>query len=121
MLELLDQRETLQATAVGQPRRVGRRPRLEASFEETVAAEWKVIDVEIAAKEARKADIAPLVPDGLHDSLRRSPPARPRCRSPARSMGSAGDATSGCLPPSLIEALAEDPPRCVHCRRIVVP
>lgn len=120
VLELLDQRETLQGTASASRDELEAARRLEASLEETVAAEWRVIDVEIAAKEARKADIAPLVPGGLmtlYDGLRQRDPV-----AAARLIdGVCGGCHLRLSPAELLEALAENPPRCVHCRRIVVP
>ena len=120
MLELLDQRETLQATAGASRAELEAARRLEASFEEAVAAEWKVIDVEIAAKEARKGDIAPLVPDPLATLYERLRQRDPVAIAPLTD-GVCGGCHLRLSPAELIEALAEDPPRCVHCRRIVVP
>ena len=120
VLELLDQRETLQATAGASRAELEAARRLEASFEEAVAAEWKVIDVEIAAKEARKGDIAPLVPDPLATLYERLRQRDPVAIAPLTD-GVCGGCHLRLSPAELIEALAEDPPRCVHCRRIVVP
>ncbi len=120
VLELLDQRETLEGIAVASRTELEAARKLEATLEGAVASEWKVIDVEIAAKEARKNDIAPLVPDplaALYERLRQRDPV-----AIARLIdGVCGGCHLRLSPAELIEALAEDPPRCVHCRRIVVP
>jgi predicted nucleic acid-binding Zn-ribbon protein len=120
VLELLDQRETHLEKVSSSRADLEAARKLEATLEEAVTAEWKVIDVEIAAKEARKSDIAPLVPSALVALYERL-----RQRDPIAIASLTDSVCGGChlrlSPAELIEALAEDPPRCVHCRRIVVP
>ena len=90
-------------------------------LERLVAGAWKEIDAGIARKEARKADIVPLIPRDLlelYDEL--------RAAKEGVAVGRfAGGICGGChLKLSAAEAaqaLKQSPPRCIHCRRVLVP
>ena len=88
----------------------------------SIKAEWARIDAEIAASETRKAEIVPLVDEqilDLYSELRNT-------RVGQQVVGTLTDGVcSAChLKLSAAEehdARGEDPPRCVHCRAILVP
>lgn len=93
-----------------------------AELEAAIAAQWKDIDREIARHEARKADIVPLIPEDLlelYEDLRSG--------SERTAVGRLSeDGTCGVCHLKLsraevAEATRSDPPRCMHCRRILVP
>lgn len=90
-------------------------------LEEAIKVEWRRIDAEVARKEARKSEaIAPIPPDllDMYDRL--------RVTKEGVAVGQLVDGTcGGChmrlSPAEVVEATKMDPPRCVHCRRILVP
>ncbi len=91
-------------------------------MEAIVGGEWKKIDAEIAKKEVRKQDIVPLIdPDlmELYEDLRQHK------EGVAIGRLVEGGICGGChLRLSNAEqqqVLAEELPRCLHCRRILVP
>ena len=90
-------------------------------LEALVTAEWKVIDAELARKESRKEGIIPLIPPDLLDLYDELRPTKQGVAVGRLAEGVCG----GChLKLSAAEQVAvqrEDPPRCLHCRRILVP
>ena len=92
-----------------------------AQLEALVTAEWKVIDAELARKESRKEGIIPLIPPDLLDLYDELRPTKQGVAVGRLAEGVCG----GChLKLSAAEQVAvqrEDPPRCLHCRRILVP
>ncbi len=85
-----------------------------------IAAEWKVIDAEVGRREARKAEIVPLIPEDLLSVYEKL-----RVTKEGVAVGALeNDQCGGChlhlSPSEQEEARDTDPPRCVHCRRILV-
>lgn len=92
-----------------------------ADLEATITAEWRTIDSELARKEERKRDtLAPVPADlvDLYEQLRSSKEGVAIGRLE-------NDTCGGChmrlSPAEVVDARQTDPPRCVHCRRILVP
>ena len=85
-----------------------------------MAAEWKKIDAELARKEGRKAEIIPQIPPDLlemYDRLRAS--------KQGVAIGRLVDGVCGGCHLALsaaeqLEVAKDEPPRCLHCRRILV-
>ncbi|MBT8207974.1 MAG: hypothetical protein KJO18_06860 [Acidimicrobiia bacterium] len=121
ILELMETKEDLEAKeadlADQEQAAVARR----AEIESEVSESWKQIDAEIAKKEVRKADIAPLIEEELmelYDELRVS--------KDGVAVGRLADGQCGGCHLKLTAAeqsqvVKSDPPRCPHCRRILVP
>lgn len=90
-------------------------------LEAAIKTEWGRIDAEIEAKEGRKAEIVPLVAEdvlNLYTELRST--------REGQVVGALTDRVCGACHLRLSateerDALREDPPRCVHCRAILVP
>jgi len=91
---------------------------LQASIDE----QWHELDIELGRKESRKATIVPSI-DGelleLYEKLRQT-------KTAGVAVGILRDGVCGAChitlsPGEQHEALAEEPPRCVHCRCILVP
>ena len=86
----------------------------------SITDQWRVIDKELAVKEERKKDTAGLVDEYLleiYDDLRST--------GRGRVVGRLADDTCGACHLKLsaaevIRAQKQDPPRCIHCRAILV-
>ncbi|MEX1124242.1 MAG: C4-type zinc ribbon domain-containing protein [Acidimicrobiia bacterium] len=91
------------------------------ALEKVIKDEWKQIDAELARKEERKKDaIAPVPPDLLemYEKLRLSKEGVAIGRFEHGVCGGCHMALSAA---ESAEALDAEIPRCVHCRRILVP
>ena len=121
-LELMESAETAEAESERLAGEVGAAEIAKQRLEATIKAEWGTIDAEIAAKEYRKADIVPLVDEevlDLYTELRNTREGQP-------VVGALSDGVCGACHLKLSaaeerDARREDPPRCIHCRAILVP
>lgn len=89
-------------------------------LEGVIKEEWRKIDAEMARKEERKSEAAAPVPDDLmelYDSLRR---IKEGVAIAPFDHGVCGGCHMALSRAEEEEAFAEDVPRCVHCRRILV-
>ncbi len=120
-LELMETRETQEAGVAELTERLGeanaQRDRLESIIEKA----WKTIDFRLANEEVRKADIVPLIPEDLLDLYEEL-----RILKEGVAVGRLVESVcAGChLQLTAAERLdikRSDPPRCQHCRRILVP
>jgi hypothetical protein len=121
ILELMDAKEQAESE-VG--RLEAERAVVEAEkerLEGIIQAEWRVIDDQIARHEARKRDIVPLIaPDlmALYEEL--------RAHKQGVAVGRLAEGVCGGCHLKLsaaeqVDVLRASPPRCLHCRRILVP
>jgi predicted nucleic acid-binding Zn-ribbon protein len=121
LLELMERRENLEAQVEQSEGELGAAEAAKAELEGVITEAWRAIDDELAALERRRSDIVPLIPDDLlelYDELR------------ALKDGGVGAARladgicGGChlrlTAAEELEAKASHPPRCIHCRRILV-
>lgn len=110
----LDGRVTAATKAAEEARAV------ETDLEGVIGAAWKEIDLELGRREARKAEIAPTIPADLlelYETLRGTKEGvavgrldNNQCQGCHLSLSA----------PEQTEAKEYEPPRCVHCRRILV-
>ncbi len=89
-------------------------------LESSIKTQWKQIDSELARKEVRKSEA--IVPIGdelmeLYEKLRRT---KEGVAIAAFDHGVCGGCHMALSPAEQDEAFADDLPRCVHCRRILV-
>lgn len=90
------------------------------ALEVVIKAEWKKIDAELARKEERKTEAVSPVPPALmemYEQLRLSKEGVAVGRLDGGVCGGCNMALSSA---EQAEALRADPPRCVHCRRLLV-
>jgi len=121
ILELIDSREQVEAEvgALREQRATAQaeKDRLDA----IIRAEWQVIDADIARAEARKRGIVPLItPElmALYEELR---PHKEGVAVGRLAEGVCGGCHLRLSAAERVEVLREFPPRCMHCRRILVP
>ncbi|MEX0865465.1 MAG: C4-type zinc ribbon domain-containing protein [Acidimicrobiia bacterium] len=91
-----------------------------AELDAVIKVEWKVIDADLARKEeAKRGAIAPIDSEliDLYENLRR---AKDGVAIAAFDHGVCGGCHMTLSPSEQEEALKDDLPRCVHCRRILV-
>jgi uncharacterized protein len=120
VLGLLDVREKLDAELAEAERAVEGALALERELEASIAAQWKEIDLELGRREARKAEMAPAIPGDLlelYEVLRKSKDGVAVGRF---EHGACGGCHLTLSAPEQSEAREYDPPRCTHCRRILV-
>lgn len=121
ILELLTAREEVEIEVGGL-----RRQRAAAQVEKdrldaAIKAEWQVIDADIARAEARKRDLVPLIaPEliALYEELR---PHKEGVAVGRLAEGVCGGCHLRLTAAERVEVLRAYPPRCLHCRRILVP
>lgn len=120
VLELLERAEEQEAALEGLSAEVDRLAATKAELEQKIAQEWKGIDARLATKEERKAAMVPLIDEDLldlYEQLRKS--------KGGVGVGRLADGTCGGCHLRITEAeelevRRTDPPRCIHCRRILV-
>ncbi|HSL27396.1 MAG TPA: hypothetical protein VLA54_14055 [Acidimicrobiia bacterium] len=120
VLNLIDQVEPVRAEVTALESQRSAANQEVGILEETIATAWKHIDAKIGRHEQSKADIAgPISPEllALYEQLRRSKEGVAISRL-------AGGVCGGChltlSRPEQAEAADWDPPRCIHCMRILV-
>jgi uncharacterized protein len=120
VLALMEQREAAEASVASLDEELGVATAEKSRLTGIIQDEWRVIDKEIALKEERKAAAASLVdPDLLeiYDEM--------RSRQSGRIVGRLTDGICGACHLQLsaaevVRVAREDPPRCIHCRAILV-
>lgn len=120
VLGLLDQKEALDAELAEAQNSVKTALAEEKVLEARISELWKEIDLELGRREARKAEIVPSIPDDLlelYDTLRKTKDGVAVGRFEHGACGGCHLALSS---PEQSEAKEYDPPRCTHCRRIIV-
>lgn len=121
VLELLDERERLEAEVAVARSELEAAAAKEGELEAIVGSAWKTIDAEIARKESRKESIVPLIEPDLLDLYEKL-----RVTKEGVAVGRLADGVCGGCHLTLsaaeqLEVVRDDPPRCLHCRRILVP
>ena len=120
VLQLLEEVDPERAAVTSLESKIESVTATKASLEVTIKAEWKKIDAELARKEERKKDaLISVSPDLVetYEYLRR--------RKEGVAIGRLEHGVCGGCHMTLssaeqVEALGDEPPRCVHCRRILV-
>lgn len=120
VLELIDARESLEERVETSRAKLAELKATESALEAQVGAEWRKIDAELARREGSKAEIIRLIPPDLlatYDRLRNS--------KEGVAIGRLIDGVCGGCHLALsaaeqLEVAADDPPLCLHCRRLLV-
>ncbi len=92
----------------------------EKKLETVIATAWKQIDGEISRREARKSEIVPLIPDDLLEMYEKLRETKEGVAVGPLEHDQCGGCHLHLSPSEQQEARETDPPRCVHCRRILV-
>jgi hypothetical protein len=120
VLKLLDSREGVDAELAEADESITEISGVERELESKIAGLWKEIDLELGRREASKSEIAPSIPADLlelYETLRKTKAGVAVGRLEHGHCGGCHLALSF---PEQAEAQEYDPPRCTHCRRILV-
>ena len=120
-LELLEAREVTQGEIEALQARRDEAAAEEKRLEGLIQAEWRGIDAEIARHEARKKDIVPLIPAEMLEMYEEMRPHKEGVAAARLAEGICGGCHLALSAAEQSEVLKGHPPRCLHCRRILVP
>lgn len=120
VLELMESREQQEAAVDELKARNEEAGAAKARIEGVIKQAWAGIDAQLAIKETRKAEIVPLIDEDLLNLYEQL-----RATKEGVAVGALTDSMcGGChlklTSAEVIEAQRSDPPRCIHCRRILV-
>ena len=121
ILELMEQREQAQGELTERQAERVEADTVKSRLESGIQAQWKEIDAEIARHEAKKAEIAPLISEELMELYDQLRPIKEGVAVGRLAEGICGGCHLALSAAEQTEVLADDPPRCLHCRRILVP
>jgi hypothetical protein len=121
VLELMEASDTTDKDLAALDAQVLAATTAKQAVEAAIKEQWRVIDAEVAAEEARKKNVVPLIDQDLmevYDEL--------RATRDGDVVGRLEDGICGACHLKLsaaeeARARKEDPPRCIHCRAILVP
>lgn len=91
-----------------------------AGLDGEIRVEWKAIDADIAKQEALKAEAAQPIDEGMLEMYEKLRELKEGVAIAAYENGVCGGCHMTLSPAEREEAFADDVPRCVHCRRILV-
>jgi predicted nucleic acid-binding Zn-ribbon protein len=121
ILELLEVRDQQQAAFTETSSQVAELEAEAGRLEAAIAAQWKEIDAEVAALQERRGDFLPLIPADLLELYEQLRPAKEGIGAARLLDGVCGGCHLSLSPAEQHDVLKEDPPRCLQCRRILVP
>lgn len=121
VIALMEEREQAEGEAAGLDEQLGTASAEKGRLEAAIAAAWKEIDAEVARHEARKTELAPLIPEELMDLYDELRELKTDGVGAARlDEGVCGGCHLRLSAAEQSQAMKESPPRCIHCRRILV-
>jgi predicted nucleic acid-binding Zn-ribbon protein len=121
ILELIDGREQVEAEVAELREQRDAAQAEKDRLNAVIKAEWQVIDGDIARAEARKRDIVPLIAPELIELYEELRPHKEGVAVGRLAEGVCGGCHLQLSAAERVEVLREYPPRCLHCRRILVP
>lgn len=120
VLGLLDRKEELDERVDEARRSADEAREHEKELEAVISAEWKKIDAELGRQEARKADVVRSIPGDLLELYERLRRTKEGVAIGRLEGGQCGGCHLHLSATEQAEAKTLDPPRCTHCRRILV-
>jgi len=120
-LELMESREIAQ----GDMDRLQADREVEAAeqgrLEQVIGVEWKRIDDEMARHDVKKTELAPLIPEDLMEMYEQLRLIKQGVAVARMAEGICGGCHLAITAAEQSQVLKSQPPRCLHCRRILVP
>ena len=121
VLEGLERRDALTEAVEKASRAASQARDRRQALESVIAAAWKEIDAALAVNETKKKDLLPVVDRDLLELYERLRDIKEGVAVGALEVGVCGGCHLKLSAAELEEALSAHPPRCTHCRRILVP
>ncbi|MEX2279954.1 MAG: hypothetical protein WEA76_07670 [Acidimicrobiia bacterium] len=120
VLKLLDTQEALDAEVAAAEQAISDALTIEKDLEARIGEQWKEIDLELGRREERKSEIVPSIPADLLDLYETLRKTKEGVAVGRLEHGHCGGCHLALSSPEQSEAQEYDPPRCTHCRRILV-
>lgn len=120
VLELMEERERQEAGVAELRTTAGELAAAKAVLEAAIKEAWKGIDGKLAIKESRKGQIVPLVAEDLLDLYENLREAKEGVAIGELTDDMCGGCHLKLTAAEVLDAKRSDPPRCIHCRRILV-
>ena len=120
VLELMEEREERESSVETLRTQAEEAGAAKNALESVIKEAWKGIDGRLAIKEARKTEIVPLIDEDLlelYESLRQ---AKEGVAVGALTDNMCGGCHLKLTAAEVLDAKRSDPPRCIHCRRMLV-
>ena len=122
VLALMEQREMLQARLEGLAASRDEADGAKAALEAVIKQAWAGIDADLGRLEERKAAVVPAIDESLLELYEELRPVKDGGVAVARlAEGVCGACHLTLTPAEQLEATRPRPPRCIHCRCILVP
>lgn len=121
ILELMEARESKERDVDALAEQVVAAGGAKDDLETQIQEAWRAIDAQLARVEARKSDIVPLIDEDLltlYEDLR---PVKEGVAVGRLADGVCGGCHLTLTAAEQLSVLRQEPPRCIHCRRILVP
>ena len=119
ILELMQTREDQEAAVAALSEELAKAEAAKAELEAVIQEAWNGIDARLARKEARKADIVPLIEPGLLELYEQLREVKEGVAIGRLAEGICGGCHLSLTAAEQLEVRRSDPPRCIHCRRIL--
>lgn len=120
VLELMERREENETTVAGLKAEAAAATSAKESIEAVIKEAWRGIDAQLAVKESRKNEIAPLIPEDLMELYEQLRGTKEGVAVGALTDGMCGGCHLKLTAAEQLDAQRTDPARCIHCRRILV-
>jgi predicted nucleic acid-binding Zn-ribbon protein len=120
VLDLMERREQQEAAVETLESQGGEAARAKSEVEAIIKDAWRGIDAQLSIKEARKAEITPLIPEDLMEMYEQLRATKDGVAVGALTDGMCGGCHLKLTAAEELDARKSDPPRCIHCRRILV-
>ncbi len=120
VLQMLDDIEPAREAVEDLDAQLSRLATEKARLDSEIKAAWKVIDTDIGKQEAKKAEAVKPISEDLLDMYEKLRGLKEGVAIAAYEHGVCGGCHMTLSPAEHEEVFAEEIPRCVHCRRILV-
>jgi len=120
VLELMERSEQQEAEVAAVSEEVEALEERKAELEARISEAWRGIDARLGSKEERKGAIVPLIDEDLLDLYEELRKAKGGVGVGRLADGTCGGCHLRITEAEELEVRNSDPPRCIHCRRILV-